>query len=81
MDEQDKQWRKFMDIRDNQGKDAAIAFGLETFAPGSANAIALRKGYFPTPEDDAEIRRTWTIAANLRSGRPWNSGICGHSEV
>jgi hypothetical protein len=75
MDDQDKLWRKFMDIRDSRGKDAAIAFGLKHFEAGSANAKALRKGYFPTPEDEVEIRRTWTVAANFLSGRPWNSGL------
>jgi hypothetical protein len=72
---EDLQWKQFMNIRDNQGKDVAIAFGLANFDPGSSNAITLRKGYFPTPEDEAEIRRTWTIAANFLSGRPWDSGI------
>jgi hypothetical protein len=75
MTPEDKQWRQFMDIRDTKGKEAAIEFGLATFEPGSSNAITLRKAYFPTPEDEAEIRKTWTIAANFLSGRPWDSGI------
>jgi hypothetical protein len=81
MSPEDKQWKQFMDIRDTRGTEAAVAFGLENFAPGSANATTLQKGYFPTPEDEAKNRRTWTVASNFLSGRPWDSGISNQQEA
>ena len=65
MDDQDKQWREYMNIRDNMGQERALAYAAAYFVPGSPNAEAIRRGYFPTAEEKAYDARVWTLAAHF----------------
>lgn len=65
MDDQDKQWREYMNIRDNQGMERALAYAAAYFVPGSTNAETIRRRYFPTAEEKAYDARVWAHAAKF----------------